>query len=171
MTRDQFEDKVLSQQDKMFRYAASLVFDLEMAKDVVQEVLEKLWKQKDRLDDIDNIPGWCIRITRNTCYDKMRSPKNKTLGLESLHERSALHAIPDQQSEDKDLIQAMHGLLKDLPEQQREIFRLRELLGYSNKEIEGLMLLNEGQVKVNLFRARQKIKHRLTKLMNYGLTK
>ena len=65
----------------------------------------------------------------------------------------------------------IYDLIKDLPKQQREIFRLREILGYSNKEIESLMLLNENQVKVNLFRARNKVKRSLEKIINYGLTK
>ena len=155
----------------MYRYAASLVFDLEMAKDIVQEVFEKLWKQRERLSEIENIGGWCIRVTRNTSYDKLRSPKNNSLGLETVDHHLAQGIMPDQSSEEQDLVDAIKEMIKDLPEQQREIFRLRELMGYSNQEIEGLMLLNQSQVKVNLFRARQKIKNRLTQLINYGLTK
>jgi len=58
-------------------------------------------------------------------------------------------------------------MMQDLSEQQREIFRLRDLLGYSNKEIKELLNLSDSQVKVNLFRARQKIKLKLGKLINY----
>lgn len=171
MDKEQFQNSVIILQDKMFRYAISLVFDIEAAKDIVQEVLLKLWKQKDELAEKANLEAWCIRLIRNTSIDRLRSPKNQTIGLETVGSHFAQGIVPDQHSEQGDLVQNIYQLMKDLPEQQREIFRLREILGYSNAEIEELMLLNESQVKVNLFRARQKIKHRLTKLINYGLTK
>jgi len=60
-------------------------------------------------------------------------------------------------------------LLKNLPTKQREIFQLRELAGYSNQEIQEILGLDAGQVKINLFRARRKIRESLKKLINYGL--
>ena len=69
------------------------------------------------------------------------------------------------------MVDYIKDLLQDLPEKQQEIFRLRELLGYSNAEIEEILALDRNQVKVNLFRARQKIKSKLLQLINYGLQK
>ena len=46
---------------------------------------------------------------------------------------------------------------------------LRELEAKSYKEIAGILDLTEEQVKVYLFRARQKLKQRFTEIENYGL--
>ena len=58
----------------------------------------------------------------------------------------------------KDLIEkALNGL----PELQYQIILLRDLEGYSYKEIGEILHLNESQVKVYLFRARQKVRLKL----------
>ncbi len=170
MTREQFEKAVLPLQDNIYRYAASMLNDLGAAKDIVQEVLLKLWKKKGDLDQVENMEAWVIRITRNTCLDRIKSPKNQTLGLEMANTAVSNNLIPDEQSETADLIQMTQLIVKELPELQQEIFRMRDLLGYSNQEIESMMSLTPNQVKVNLCRARQKIRVRLTQMMNYGLT-
>ena len=168
MTREAFEIKILPMQNKMFRYALARVFDKHMARDIVQDSLEKLWKQKDDLDNIDNLEAWSIRITRNTAVDKLRSKNFKQRSIEDL-EPTSLALLPEMGAINNDLVSKIQTLIEDLPDNQKEIFRLKEIMGYSNKEIEELMLLNEGQVKVNLFRARQKIRKGLNELINYGI--
>jgi len=63
----------------------------------------------------------------------------------------------------------IHQLINELPEKQRVIMQLRDIEGESYKEISEVLQLTEEQVKVNLFRARQKIKQRYTDIENYGL--
>ena len=47
--------------------------------------------------------------------------------------------------------------------------QLRDIEGKSYKEIAEILSLTEEQVKINLFRARQRIKQQYTKIENYGL--
>lgn len=168
MSTEQFKKDILPLQDKLYRYALSIVFDMELAKDIVQEVFLKVWAKRAQLLTIKNKEAWCIRITRNLAYDKLKLSHRKNVGLafaESTHDDQL---NPAGIVENKDLMAAIYHSMKDLSAQQREIFRLRDLLGYSNKEIKAIMDLNDNQVKVNLFRARQKIKLKLGKLINYG---
>ncbi len=44
MTRELFKTRVLPLQNKLFRYAISIVAEREMAKDIVQEVLVEIWE-------------------------------------------------------------------------------------------------------------------------------
>ena len=70
------------------------------------------------------------------------------------------------QSEQLGLI---HRLLNELPEKQRSIMQLRDIEGKSYKEIADILQITEEQVKINLFRSRQKIKQRYTEIEDYGL--
>lgn len=169
MTREQFQHQVLSLQNKLFRYALSIVKEREQARDIVQEVLMKLWDQREGLDDVQNLEGWCIRMTRNKAYDKLKLHANKVVSLKLANQEISQSAIPDKQAEQQDLIAAVHDLLQSLPEKQQEIFRLRDLMGYKNIEIEKMLGLDASQVKVNLFRARKKIRLQLNQLIDYGL--
>ena len=135
----------------------------------MQEVFLKLWHQRERLADIQNKEAWCVRLTRNAAYDKLRAAGRRVEPLNHTAYQLTTSAAPDKAIEEKDLVEAIKKMMEGLPEKQKEIFRLRELLGYSNAEIEEILALDHNQVKVNLFRARKKIKSKLTQLINYGL--
>ena len=60
-------------------------------------------------------------------------------------------------------------VVNELPEKQRLIMQLRDIEGESYKKIATLLNLTEEQVKVNLFRARQKVKQRYLEIDEYGL--
>lgn len=170
MTKKQFETSVLIHQDKMYRYAVSRLHDLDLARDAVQDVLLKLWKQKESLQKVNNLEAWCIKIMSNRCIDLHRAKKTDALNTETINMPARQNLIPENLTANQDLKNKVFELIKELPETQQEVFRLRDIMGYSNPEIEKLMLLNASQVKVNLFRARQKIRNRLTQIIDYGLT-
>lgn len=171
MTTERFKNEVLPVKDKLYRYALSIVHDPELAKDLVQEVLLKLWHGRDRLSEIRNIEAWSVRLTRNLAYDKQKSFSNRGVSLDQSHLKISGGTFPDKSAEVSDLMVAVHSIVKGLPETQQEIFRLRDIMGYSNAEIAESLELDPNQVKVYLFRARKKIKEVLTKRMNYGLEK
>ena len=60
-------------------------------------------------------------------------------------------------------------LINELPEKQRTIIQLRDIEEKSYKEIADVMQLTEDQVKVTLFRARQRIKAKYNEIQSYGL--
>lgn len=169
MTPEQFKTDILPIKDRLYRYALSIVYDTELAKDIVQEVFLKLWNQRNNLSEVRNIEAWSMRITRNTSLDKLKSSNMKVLSLDKASYLDSGVEIPDTIVERTDLMSAIKKVLELLPEKQQEIFRLRDMMGYSNPEIGEMMSLKESDVKVNLFRARKKIKAELTKLVSYGL--
>ena len=63
----------------------------------------------------------------------------------------------------------INRLVNELPEKQRLIMQLRDIEGESYKKIATLLNLTVEQVKVNLFRARQKVKQRYLEIDEYGL--
>jgi len=168
MSTEQFKKDILPFQNKLYKYALSIVFDVELAKDIVQEVFIKVWTKRGELHNINNKEAWCVRITRNLALDKLKAANRKNVDLTYAVNHFVGDANPAIQTEEKDLMASIYAAMKDLSPQQKEIFRLRDLLGYTNKEIKELLELSDSQVKVNLYRARQKIKAKLGKLINYG---
>ena len=77
--------------------------------------------------------------------------------------------VPDRQMEQSEQLSIVHRLINGLPEKQRSIIQLRDIEGKSYKEIAEILQLTEEQVKVNLFRARQRIKTKYNEINNYGL--
>jgi len=168
MTREQFHKEILPLREKLYRYALSIVLDTALAEDVLQDVFIKLWTKRDELDSVKNREAWCVRVVRNQSLDRIRQRKRQPLELKKVHYLVGDSATVDDLAH-QDLLQQIRLVLEKLPEQQREIFRLRELMGYSNAEIEEILDLNHSQVKVNLFRARQIIRKKIDKIINYGV--
>lgn len=169
MDLEAFRINVLPVKNKLYRFALRLTGDATEAQDVVQEVFIKVWNRKDELDGIENMEAWCMKITRNLAYDKLKSKHHRQ--TDSLPE--GLHMEADENpyttTETQDMMASIRQLMTSLPEKQRQIMQLRDIEGYTYKEIGEIMDLDMNQVKVNLFRARKHVRVNLTKLTAYGL--
>ena len=78
MNIEVFETRVLPTKNKLFRFAFRLLGSSEEAKDVVQEVMMKVWNGREQMGAIDNMEAWCMRITKNLSLDRLRSKERRT---------------------------------------------------------------------------------------------
>ena len=63
----------------------------------------------------------------------------------------------------------IHQMMNRLPDKQRMAMHLRDIEGKNYKEIAIILNMTEEQVKINLFRARQKVKQWFNEIDEYGL--
>ena len=171
MSLDTFKKEILPLKVRMYRYVFSMVHREQLAKDIVQEVFLRVWEKRDTMHSVKNKKAWCLKCARNLAMDKLKSHGNRVGELTLASSTNDLGQRPYNMAESKDLIQQIQQILELLPAHQRDIFRLRELAGYSNREIGEILDINPGQVKVYLHRARQKIKTSLKQRIDYGISK
>jgi RNA polymerase sigma factor (sigma-70 family) len=167
MNSKTFESQVLPTKNKLFRFAFRLLGNSEEAKDIVQEVLIKVWNGREQ--EIQNMEAWCMRITKNLSLDKLRSSQRKqTESLEGVDVKQEALS-PYERTEIKESMKRIDELMATLPDKQREVMHLRDIEGYSYNEIGEILELELNQVKVYLFRARNAVREKLIKLNAYGL--
>ena len=168
MTKEEFKIQVIPIGEKLYRLAYRLLNDPDDAKDALQDVYIKLWKLKDKLAEYKSVEAFAMTITKNHCLDKIKL--KKTVPLESKHtyNKSNDDMDPQIKLELKDDMKNINKLLSLLPEQQRIILELRDIEGYSYEEIEEVMNLPVNAIRVNLSRARKKIRKFLIKINSYG---
>lgn len=167
MSNKEFQDHVLPLKNKLFAYAISLLKKREEARDVVQDVMLKVWEEKKPLSEYRSLEAWSMTLTRNRALDRM---KRKDWHQEDISESYDLsHRSPDpyKSLEKKDALDKIRSLMKQLPEKQREIMFLRDFQEHSYDEISDLLEIDVTKVKVYLHRARKFIKVELQK-MNYN---
>ncbi len=171
MNLEAFKTNVLPVKNKLYRFANRLLGDETEAQDVVQEVLIKVWDRQEELDKIENMEAWCMRITRNLAYDKLKTKQRRATEAmtEGVEMKIATDGNPYESTEKKDMIASIRQIMTTLPDKQRQVMQLRDIEGYSYKEIGEILNLDMNQVKVNLFRARKQIRTSLSKLTAYGL--
>ena len=149
---------------KLYRYSLNIVGEPMDAEDVMQELLIRVWRQKEKFVELDNPEAWCMTVTRNLSIDKLRLRKNASGDVSDYHFISDTAPTADKQLVSNDIYASVLKMLDALPPYQKELIQLRDIEGYSYKEIAQITDTNEDQVKINLFRARQKLKERLKNL-------
>ncbi|MCD8093055.1 MAG: sigma-70 family RNA polymerase sigma factor [Bacteroides sp.] len=164
-----FRNDILPLKDKLFRLALRITFDRAEAEDVVQETLIRVWNKRDEWTQFGSIEAYCLTVAKNLAIDRSEKKDAQTVELTSEMEQASEASSPYEKLVDKERMTLIHRLMKELPEKQRQIMQLRDIEGKSYKEIAVLLNLTEEQVKVNLFRARQKVKQKFIDIEGYGL--
>ena len=142
----------------------------EEAKDVVQEVLIKVWNGREQMDQVQNWEAWCMRLTKNLSLDYLRSRQRKaTDPIEEGFDIRQEAASPYDKTELSESMQRINQLIASLPEKQRQVIHLRDIEGYTYNEICEILDLDMSQVKVNLFRARNSVREKFLKINAYGV--
>lgn len=169
MLLEEYKKMVLPFQNKLYRFALRLLGTSAEAEDVVQEVFIKAWDRREQLMEYQNVEGWCMKVTKNLSLDMLKSKHRKFQLNKSEQDVSTTALTPDRQVEVADSYAQVHRVIASLPEKQKLVIQLRDIEGYSYQEIADMMEISLSQVKVNLFRARDKVRKELLKTESYGL--
>lgn len=164
-----FREDILPLKDKLFRLALRITFDRAEAEDIVQDTLIRVWNKRDEWQQMDSIEAYCLIIARNLAIDRSQKMESQNLELTPETQEMPDAKMPDQLMEQNEQLSIIHRLINELPEKQRSILQLRDIEGKNYKEIAVILGLTEEQVKVNLFRARQRIRLKYNEINDYGL--
>ncbi len=169
MQKIDFRKDILPLKDKLFRLALRITFDRAEAEDIVQETMIRVWNKRDEWNELESVEAYCLTVARNLAIDRSEKKDSQTMELTIEAEQTPDASSPYDRLVNKERLKLVHRLVGELPEKQRLIMQLRDVEGKSYKEIAAALRLTEEQVKVNLFRARQKVKQKFIDIDNYGL--
>lgn len=163
MNNQLFLQHIYPLRDKMYRFALRITGNVQEAEDVVQEVMERLWKQQpEQSHTVQNWEAWCMTMTRNRSLDKnRRKPASPIEGIpEPAHTDS-----PAVYAEKSDMVAHIRRLIQLLPEKQRLVIHLRDLEDMTCDDIAQTLDISLEQVKINLYRARRTLHQHLLTLV------
>lgn len=153
--------------DKLFRIAKRLLVSHEEAEDATQEVIVKLWKQKDKLNEYKSVEALAVTMTKNYCLDQLKSKRAQNLKIVHSNYRDWNPGI-EQKIEEQDNANWIGKIVATLPENQKLVFQLRDIEGHEFEEIANMLEISETNARVLLSRARKTIKEALIKKHQYG---
>lgn len=163
-----FDDTARTYRRRVYSFARYLLSSREEAEDVTQEVLLRLWRHQDGVEE-ERLGSWLLRVTRNACYDLLRRRRSEAAtqvlatSLDNETTRELVSAEPDPQSraEAADFRRRLLGALGELGEPYKSIIILREVQGLAHREIGEALGIPEVTVRVHLHRGRKKLRERL----------
>ena len=162
-----FQTHVLPLKNELFRLALRITQNRAEAEDVVQETMMKVWNRREEWEKIESMEAFCLTFCRNQALDKLRRMDNQAMSLDvSIDPTDSSHyANPEEQTVMNDRIRLVRQLISQLPEKQRSCMQLRDIEGKSYRDIATILDITEQQVKVNIFRARQTIKEKISSIL------
>jgi RNA polymerase sigma factor (sigma-70 family) len=131
--------------------------------DIIQETFVRVWLNRDRLPEIENMSGWLYRIASRVYLDHLdRDIKRRNrkasfgeslygTGMVTSSERTHFHEV-------NNIIQ---GILNNLSEQKKNIFRLNREMQMKPAQIAAHLNIPVGTVKNNLSAILREIREQL----------
>ena len=158
-----FHHHVYPIRHKLYRFALRITGSAPEAEDVVQEVLERVWKSsEEQATGVSNWEAWCMTLTRNRSLDKVRTAtQRRVVPLDGEAARESDSGDAARTTELRDLADHARRLMLELPEKQRLVMHLRYVEELSYEEIAQVLDISLDQVKVGLHRARKTIREKL----------
>jgi RNA polymerase sigma factor (sigma-70 family) len=159
MTEKEYNQCVNLFADNVFRFIFKNLGHQEDSKDVVQTAFEKLWINREQVDNA-RCKSYLFTVAYHQMIDHIRKNKKITLredfgtggGTTSQHHNSVKKILEEA--------------LQKLNETQRSLVLLKDYEGYSYEEIGKITGLSDSQVKVYLHRARLQLKNYLVSAEN-----
>ncbi|MFZ5989497.1 MAG: RNA polymerase sigma factor [Bacillota bacterium] len=156
---ESFEKLIVKHREGAVNFARRYLHDSYTAEDIVQESFADIFVYRDRYRDNFSFKTYLFTIIKNKCIDYIR--KKHAVPLEEVQTGNC--ESPEQivlGNEQRNYIRRMINRLK---EDYRTVLYLLEYEDFSYEEIARIMGKNLGQVKILIFRARQKLKTILEK--------
>ena len=162
MTHAIFKDTVFCLKDEMYRFAKRFVMSSDEAEDVVQDLMMKFWQKKEELVTFGNIRSYAMRSVKNECLNRLKHHDVK-MGFADFHQ----HTSEIYHVESNNLKDQIIGFINQLPEKQKAVIHLKDVEDFDVVEIAEILEMEQNAVRVNLMRARQKVKDQIEKLMAF----
>lgn len=164
-----FEVLLVRHRRPVFNFVLRLVGDKSTAEDLLQEAFLRIIKGATAYKRQAKFTTWLYTIARNLCIDQSRRRKHRNhASLDAPLDRqedqgSLLDVVAgpdpggDRHSANKQLADRMRRAIAALPEDQREVFLMREVLDMPFKQIAEVVGIPENTVKSRMRYALEKL--------------
>jgi RNA polymerase sigma-70 factor (ECF subfamily) len=175
-----FEELVKRYDTKLFRIAQHITHNREDAQDAVQEAFLKVFRKLTQFQENSKFSTWLTRITVNESLMKLRRQRhNKEFSIDNSFEsedRSLAPELADWALNPEELYRGfelrniLRSELQELQPGLRVVFVLRDIEGLSTEETAEVLESTPVAVKARLWRARLKLRERLSKYFGISVT-
>lgn len=175
-----FEELVKRYDTRLFRIARHITHNQEDAQDAVQEAFLKVFRKITQFQEKSQFSTWLIRITVNESLSKVRKQRHnqevsidgnfQSQDLSSGFDLADLAANPEELYRTFELRNILRRQLQKLQPGLRVVFVLRDIEGLSIEETAEVLELTPVAIKARLWRARLKLRERLSKYFGISST-
>lgn len=159
MTDLEFTRKLISMESNMERFAMSLIYNREDAKDLLQETYLKALTYKDKFAEFTNLKAWVFTIMKNTFINNYRKSVREKTTFDNTKDFYYLNNFKESQLMQPESEYSLHELTNTVNTLEDK-FRVPFLMhteGFKYKEIAEMLNLKIGTVKSRIFFTRKRL--------------
>jgi RNA polymerase sigma-70 factor (ECF subfamily) len=163
----------------VYAVAARMIQDAEAAEDLTQETFIRVWTKAGSWSGQGPFKGWLYRITSNLCLNFLRSRRRKQAhsfaDLTSDHEEEASEAYeryaegripgPETQFERSQVQELVRRLVRELPEEKREVLQLIHEKELSIREASEALGIPDGTIKSRLHYGKKDLEKKIRRYL------
>ena len=157
--------------DRLMNFVFQYLGDMELAEDIVQDTMLKLYQKKHYYKQIAKFSTWIYTIAKNLAFTELRRKKSRKITvLSQMNSNEKDYEIPSDQPEIGQEIQNEFALkliqaaIQGLPDRFKTIIILRDIEELSYEEISSILDVPLGTVKSRINRARLQLQAELQDL-------
>jgi RNA polymerase sigma-70 factor (ECF subfamily) len=148
----------------LMRVAYRITGSEEAAEDLCQEALFRLHEKRLSFPTNDDAKFWLIRVVKNAALNyAKRKTREKKAYQKAFHEGRDSEESSEVSILKAEIRIAVKAALEKLPLNLRIVLILKEYADLNYKEIGRVLGISEGNVKVRVFRARERLSNILVK--------
>jgi RNA polymerase sigma-70 factor (ECF subfamily) len=154
-----FEDLYRLFFTRLFNFALLYVHKKEVAEELVNDIMIKVWNRKDELPSIHNLETYLFVAVRNHSlnYLSQYSPYHVAVEPDSPHGQLIDLNDPGRELEWKEIYFRLNQAIDELPDQCRTVFKLIKEEGFRYKQVAEILNISPRTVETQLFRAIKKL--------------
>jgi RNA polymerase sigma-70 factor (ECF subfamily) len=136
-----FEDLFFNYYKRLCGFAIKIVNSRELAKDCVQEVFLKIWRNRENWEIDYSLSVYLYQAVRNQALNKVEKRKNKRDYTKKYYEEGFYKESGEKElsREQNLIIEKIWQIVEEMPERRRMVFELHRKHGLNYKEIACVM--------------------------------
>lgn len=145
--------------ERLFNFAILYVYKKEIAEEVVNDVMVKVWNKRHTITEIQNLETYLFVAIRNHSFNYLSTYSNYHIAIEPEGKQGKVVNLNDPQKELewKEMSFQLDTTINKLPDQCRTVFKLIREEGFRYKQVAEILNISPRTVETQLFRAIKKL--------------
>ncbi len=157
-TREKFEQTYETVFPILIRVVYRITGDMDISEELCQEAFVRYYERMEIIPDMEQAKYWLIRVVKNLAFNhEKRKGRERKAYDKVLKEPAPIQETGEITVMKEESQASVLKALEQLPYNLRIVLVLKEYEGMNYKEIGSVLGISEGNVKVRVFRARERL--------------
>ncbi|WP_017730141.1 RNA polymerase sigma factor SigZ [Nafulsella turpanensis] len=147
----------LEYEEKLKAFIRKRIPDEEESKDLLQQVLLKLYRHCEKLPEVKNMQAWVYQVSRNALNDYFKEAARRKSTHQPLQVELQLEGVEEDRLQ-KEMVEYVRPLIALLPLKYARPLIMSDLEGYSQQQVADHLGISLSGAKSRVQRAREKLR-------------